>query len=163
VSLADIGLLLADLAAGGELALDRLTRLVADIDRRHAHRKTLIGHIQAMLKEGDDPMFPIATRKVPARRVMSIQRRLHSHETDDLSGKPRQPSPRISAERVRLDRSASSFMARSTQRTTGLSRQRSAVPRTFKQATSSESAPSQPTTICDVAYPLGEAQAGDHL
>jgi DNA-binding transcriptional MerR regulator len=84
VSLTDIRLILADLAAGGELALDRLSRLVADVNRRHADRKTLIGHIQAILKEGEDPMFPIATRNVPARRVMSIQRRLHGHETDDF-------------------------------------------------------------------------------
>ena len=29
-------------------------------------------------------MFPIATRQVPARRVMSIQRRLHGYETDSF-------------------------------------------------------------------------------
>jgi hypothetical protein len=29
-------------------------------------------------------MFPIATRHVPAQRVMSIQRRLHGHQTDDF-------------------------------------------------------------------------------
>ncbi len=29
-------------------------------------------------------MFSVATRHVPARRVMAIQRRLHGHETDDF-------------------------------------------------------------------------------
>jgi DNA-binding transcriptional MerR regulator len=82
VGLADIRLILADVTADSELALDRLTSLVAEIDHRHADRKMLIGHIQAILKEGDDSMFAIAIRKVPARRVMSIQRRLRGHETD---------------------------------------------------------------------------------
>jgi DNA-binding transcriptional MerR regulator len=82
VSLADIGLILGDLAVRGEVAVERLEQLLADIDRRHASRKQLIRHIQAILQEGDDPMFPTATRHVPARRLMSIQRRLRVPEID---------------------------------------------------------------------------------
>lgn len=82
LSLADIGLILDDFAVGGDLAVERLKLLAGRIDRRHSNRKQLIGHIQAILQEGDDPMFPIATRRVPSRRLMSIQRRLHGHETD---------------------------------------------------------------------------------
>ena len=84
LSLAEIGLILEDLAVAGDLAIERLDRLLGEIDRRHANRKLLIRHIRAILQEGDDPMFPIATRYVPARRVMSIQRRLHGHETDSF-------------------------------------------------------------------------------
>jgi len=84
LSLAEIGLVLEDLAVASDLAIERLDRLVGEIDRQHANRKLLIRHIRAILQEGDDPMFPIATRHVPARRVMSIQRRLHGHETDSF-------------------------------------------------------------------------------
>jgi len=82
LSLADIRLILDDFAVSGDLAGERLKRLSSRIEHRHTNRKRLIGHIQAILQEGDDPMFPIATRRVPSRRVMSIQRRLHGHETD---------------------------------------------------------------------------------
>jgi DNA-binding transcriptional MerR regulator len=84
LSLAEIGLMLEDLAVAENLAVERLDRLVGEIDRRHADRKLLIRHIRAILQEGDDPMFPIATRHVPAQRMMSIQRRLHGHETDSF-------------------------------------------------------------------------------
>ncbi len=84
LSLAEIGLILEDLAVAGDLGIERLDRIVGEIDRRHADRKLLIRHIRAILQEGDDPMFPIATRHVPARRVMSMQRRLHGHETDSF-------------------------------------------------------------------------------
>lgn len=82
LSLVDIGLILEDLAAGGESAVEQLERLLGDIDRRHANRKLLIRNIQAILQQGDDRMFSLATRHVPARRVMSIQRRLHGDQTD---------------------------------------------------------------------------------
>jgi len=84
LSLADIRLILQDVAVGGDLAVERLTRLLTDMDRRHADRKLLIRHIQATLRGGDDPMFPIATRSVPSRRVMSIQRRRDGSQTDDF-------------------------------------------------------------------------------
>ena len=82
LGLADIELVLADLTTAGGRAVERLERFLADLERGHANRKLLIRHIQSTLRRGDDPMFPIETRSVPARRVMSIQRRLRAPETD---------------------------------------------------------------------------------
>jgi DNA-binding transcriptional MerR regulator len=82
LSLPEIRLVLGDLAVDGDLAAGRLERLLAGIERRHADRMLLIRHIQATLREGEDPMFPIRTRHVPGRRVMSVQRRLRAPETD---------------------------------------------------------------------------------
>jgi hypothetical protein len=81
LSLADIGLILDDLATGGDLAaVERLNQLLGQMERRHDDRKLLTRHVQAILKEGDDPMFPIETRSVPSRRVMSIQRRVRADD-----------------------------------------------------------------------------------
>ncbi|MGH9292134.1 MAG: MerR family transcriptional regulator [Acidimicrobiales bacterium] len=85
LSLADIALVLDDLARDAKAAVTRLDQLLAQINRRHADRLLVIRHVQATLREGDDPMFPIETRHVPARRVMSIQRRLHAQETDGFA------------------------------------------------------------------------------
>lgn len=82
LSLSDIGLILSDLAAGEQSGVERLKGLADQIDRRHKSRRLLIGHIQAMLQQGEDPMFEVSTRHVPARRLMSIQRRLHGDQTD---------------------------------------------------------------------------------
>jgi DNA-binding transcriptional MerR regulator len=82
MSLADIGLLLADLDRDRELATARLERHLAGLEARHTSRRFLISHIHAILREEDQPMFPIQTRHVPAQRVMSIQRRLRASETD---------------------------------------------------------------------------------
>jgi DNA-binding transcriptional MerR regulator len=82
LSLAEIGPVLDDTAGGTDAAIQRLDSLLADLDRRHADRRLLIRHVQATLREGTDPMFPIDTRRVLGRRVMSIQRRLHAAETD---------------------------------------------------------------------------------
>jgi DNA-binding transcriptional MerR regulator len=82
MSLAEIGLLLADLDRDRELATARLERHLIELEARHTSRRFLIRHIHAILKEEDHPMFPIQTRHVPARRVMSIQRRLRASETD---------------------------------------------------------------------------------
>lgn len=82
VSLADIGLVIDDVDRDVDAAVKRLEALIADSARRHADRQLLIRHVQATLGQGDDPMFPIKTRHVPAQRVMSIQRRLRGHETD---------------------------------------------------------------------------------
>jgi DNA-binding transcriptional MerR regulator len=82
LSLAEIGLVLGDAAQDTKAAVDRLDRLLLDLDRRHTGRRLLIRHVQTTLRQGADPMFPIQTRHVPVRRVMSIQRRLHAHETD---------------------------------------------------------------------------------
>ena len=82
MSLAEIGLLLADLDRDCELATARLERHLMELEARHTGRRFLIRHIHAILREEDQPMFPIQTRHVPAQRVMSIQRRLRAPETD---------------------------------------------------------------------------------
>jgi DNA-binding transcriptional MerR regulator len=82
LSLAAIGLLLADLDKDRELATARLDRHLIELEARHTSRRFLIRHIHAMLREEDKPMFPIHTRHVPAQRVMSIQRRLRAPETE---------------------------------------------------------------------------------
>ena len=82
MSLAEIGLLLADLDRDRDLAAGRLERHLSQLEARHASRRLLIRHIHAILREEDPPMFPIQTRHVPAQHVMSIQRRLRAPETD---------------------------------------------------------------------------------
>jgi DNA-binding transcriptional MerR regulator len=84
VSLADIQLVLDDFARSGELAIRRLDALLAELARRHTDRQLLIHHVQSTLNQGDDPMFPIHVRHVPAQRVMSVQRRLYGHETSSF-------------------------------------------------------------------------------
>lgn len=84
LTLADIGLILDDINRDVDAAIRRLDALLADFTRRHADRQLLIHHVQATLSLGGDPMFPVQTRHVPAQRVMSIQRRLHGHETDSF-------------------------------------------------------------------------------
>jgi DNA-binding transcriptional MerR regulator len=82
LSLAHVDLILEDLAVDADLAVARLERLLADIERRHADRKLLIRHIQTTLQGGDNSMFEIATRHVSSLRVMSVQRRLNQPEID---------------------------------------------------------------------------------
>lgn len=82
LSLAEIKLVLADLAVDAETAVRRLESLRDSLERRHADRTLLIRHVQATLRQGADPMFTVHTRRVPGYRVMSIQRRLHAPETD---------------------------------------------------------------------------------
>jgi DNA-binding transcriptional MerR regulator len=82
MSLADIGLLLADLGASRELAASRLEGHLTGLEARHTSRRFLVSHIRAILREEEQPMFPIQTRHVPAQRVMSIQRRLRAPETE---------------------------------------------------------------------------------
>lgn len=82
MSLAEIGLLLADLGQERDRAMARLDQHLSQLEARHASRRLLIRHIQAILREVDPPMFPIQIRHVPAQRVMSMQRRLRAPETD---------------------------------------------------------------------------------
>ena len=82
MSLAEIGLLLADLDRDRELATARLERHLDELEARHTSRRFLIRHIHAILREEDQPTFPIEMRHVAAQRVMSIQRRLRAPETD---------------------------------------------------------------------------------
>jgi DNA-binding transcriptional MerR regulator len=80
MSLAEIGLLLADLDVDHELASTRLERYLGQLEARHTSRRFLIRHVHAMLREEDYEMFRIQTRHVPAQRVMSVQRRLQVSE-----------------------------------------------------------------------------------
>ncbi len=82
MSLAEIGALLADLAVDRDLATARLAGHLSALESRHTGRRFLIRHIHAVLREEDQPMFPIRTRHVAAQRVMSIQRRLRAPQTD---------------------------------------------------------------------------------
>lgn len=84
MSLSDIGLLLADLAAGPDVATARLERHMAGLDAVHASRRALFRHVHSILKGDADPMFTVQVRSVPSRRLMSIQRRLHASETDSF-------------------------------------------------------------------------------
>lgn len=82
MSLAEIGSLLADLGTDSDLSSERLERHLVELEARHSSRRSLVLHIHAILREEDRPMFTIQTRHVPARRLMSIQRRLRAPETD---------------------------------------------------------------------------------
>jgi hypothetical protein len=66
----------------GEFA--RSTRLIVKAQRIYddTGRRLRIRHIHAIITEDTPTMFETQTRHVPATRVMSIQRRLHAHETD---------------------------------------------------------------------------------
>jgi DNA-binding transcriptional MerR regulator len=82
MSLWEIGTLLADLDQEPDLASQRLKRHLLQLEARHTSQRALIGHVEALLRKEDLPMFTIRTRSVPARRVMSIQRRVLASETD---------------------------------------------------------------------------------
>lgn len=82
MSLADIGLLLADVTGGTDRAAARLDEYLTGLEVQHTSRRFLIRHIHAILREEDAPMFPVQTRHVPAQRVMSMQRRLRAPETE---------------------------------------------------------------------------------
>ncbi len=82
VGLEEIGRILAAAAGDPVHATGRLDAILAERARRDADRSLLIRHIQSTLRRGADSVFTIETRRVPARRVMSIQRRLHAQETD---------------------------------------------------------------------------------
>ena len=89
LSLAEIGLLLADLRTSRDRAAGRLDRHLVRLEARHSSRRLLIRHIHAVLRQEGHPMFPIQTRHVPAQRVMSIQRRLRAPETDAFAAEAR--------------------------------------------------------------------------
>jgi DNA-binding transcriptional MerR regulator len=89
LSLAEIGLLLADLRTSRDRAAARLDRHLVRLEARHSSRRLLIRHIHAVLRQEGHPMFPIQTRHVPAQRVMSIQRRLRAPETDAFAAEAR--------------------------------------------------------------------------
>lgn len=80
MSLAEIGLLLADLDVDHQLASARLERYLVQMEARHTSRRFLIRHLHALIREEDYEMYSIQTRHVPAQRVMSVQRRLQVSE-----------------------------------------------------------------------------------
>ncbi|HVC39450.1 MAG TPA: MerR family transcriptional regulator [Candidatus Dormibacteraeota bacterium] len=82
MSLSEIGALLEELGQDSRLAIHRLQRHVLEMENTHTSRMTLARHIDKVLREVEEPMFSIRTRTVPARRVMSMQRRLRASETD---------------------------------------------------------------------------------
>jgi DNA-binding transcriptional MerR regulator len=82
MSLADIGSLLHDLERDANTATTRLGDHLLALEAHHASRRSLVRHIHAILREEDRPMFAITIRHVPARRLLSVQRRLRARETD---------------------------------------------------------------------------------
>jgi DNA-binding transcriptional MerR regulator len=82
MSLAETGSFLAELDRDPELVVERLNRHWLELESRHTGRRSLLRHLYAILREEDHTMFTIHTRHVPARRVMSMQRRLRGFETD---------------------------------------------------------------------------------
>jgi DNA-binding transcriptional MerR regulator len=63
-------------------ACARLEDLLDGLERDHRGRRLVISHAQSIVRKETDPRFEIKTREVPARRLMSIQRRLHGDQTD---------------------------------------------------------------------------------
>jgi DNA-binding transcriptional MerR regulator len=82
MSLAEIGSLLVDLDKDRDLPAERLDRHLIELEARHTSRRSLVRHIHAILREEESQMFTVQIRHVPARRLMSIQRRLRAPETD---------------------------------------------------------------------------------
>jgi DNA-binding transcriptional MerR regulator len=82
VGLAEIALVLHDLESDPRAATARLARHLEALETQHVGRRVLIRHIHAIIKQEAPTMFETHTRHVPATRLMSIQRRLHAHETD---------------------------------------------------------------------------------
>ena len=84
MSLNEIGELLDASRVNRRTAIDLLGRFLDDLETQHSGRRVLIRHVNAILREKDETMFPIQTRHIESQRVMSIQRRLHASETDDF-------------------------------------------------------------------------------
>ncbi|MGI8696955.1 MAG: hypothetical protein ACR2JQ_09960 [Mycobacteriales bacterium] len=82
LSLAAIKSVIAELPTAPEAACARLEVLLDGMDREHHSRRLVVRHVQSILHEETDPMFAIKIREVPARRLMSIQRRQYGDLTD---------------------------------------------------------------------------------
>jgi DNA-binding transcriptional MerR regulator len=82
MSLTEIARVLDDLQHDVDKAADRLGTYLAHLEAEHTSRRTLVRHINALLRKEPAPMYSILTRHVPAQRVMSVQRRLRAPETD---------------------------------------------------------------------------------
>jgi DNA-binding transcriptional MerR regulator len=79
-------ILAAEVDGDVEGAANRLDRHLRRLEDEHSARRLLIRHIDALIRRKDPSMFTIDTRHVEAQRVMSMQRRLHAHETDAFVG-----------------------------------------------------------------------------
>jgi len=53
-------------------------------DREHAGRRTLVGHIQSIIKGEESSMYDVQVRHIPAHRVMSIQRRVFQPQLEQF-------------------------------------------------------------------------------
>ncbi len=84
MSVADIRALFADLDKDPDDRSERLDRHLLALEARHTGRRSLGRHIRALLRKEALPMFAVQTRHVPARRLMTIQRRLSASETDSF-------------------------------------------------------------------------------
>jgi DNA-binding transcriptional MerR regulator len=82
MSLAEIRSLLSDQEGVPARAGERLGHHLRQLEARHTNRRSLVRHINAILRGEVVSMFTIRTRHVPAQRVMSLQRRLRATETD---------------------------------------------------------------------------------
>ncbi len=82
IGLAEIGLLLRELDIDVEKASERLGQHLRHLETRHSGQRVLIRHIHSVIRHKEPTVFEVETRHVPAQRVMSMQRRLHGHETD---------------------------------------------------------------------------------
>jgi DNA-binding transcriptional MerR regulator len=82
MSLADIAEFLRDITIDTERAANRLDGQLRQLESRQSSRRLMVGHIHAIIRHKEPPMFEVHTRHVPAQRVMSIQRRLRADETD---------------------------------------------------------------------------------
>jgi DNA-binding transcriptional MerR regulator len=89
LGLAEIAQLLAELDSNPAQAIDRLDRHLKQLEAEHTSRRVLIRHVHAVIRREEPPMFSIHTRHVAAQRVMTIQRRLRGHETDDFVAEAR--------------------------------------------------------------------------
>ncbi len=89
LSLAAIDSVIAELPASVENACVRLETLLDEIERDHHGRRLVVRHVQSILRKDADPMFEIKTREVPARRLMSIQRRQRGDRTDSFVAEAR--------------------------------------------------------------------------
>ncbi|MCU1390682.1 MAG: putative MerR family transcriptional regulator [Ilumatobacteraceae bacterium] len=81
LGLAEIGALLEDLEVDRDRAAARLDVHLGALEAQHSGRRALVRHIHSVLREDEPSMNQIRTRHVAAQRVMTIQRRLHAHQT----------------------------------------------------------------------------------
>jgi hypothetical protein len=82
MSLSEIAFVLDELEADPQQAIERVDAHSKAIESQHASRRILLRYLTALIRKEIFPMVAINTRHVPARRILSIQRRLRASETD---------------------------------------------------------------------------------